>query len=93
MKLVTFTRDNSREELGILLDGRVLPLEELGYVFADMTDLIRRAAPEELDAMRQAQGEGGALVGRIVGQLPHAVDSRKHIATVYILLYEEVGRG
>ena len=71
MKLVTFTRDNSREELGILLDGRVLPLEELGYVFADMTDLIRRAAPEELDAMRQAQGEGLPLGSvRLLAPIP-----------------------
>ena len=61
MKLVTFTRDNRREELGILRDERVLPLEELGFAFADMSDLIRRATPEELNAMRRAPGDGMPL--------------------------------
>lgn len=63
MKLVTFTRDGNREELGILRGGRVLPLEALGYAFADMNDLICRAQPEELDAMRGAEGEGLPLAG------------------------------
>lgn len=58
MKLVTFTRDGSREELGVLRGGNVLPLEALGFAYADMTELIRRASPAELDAIRSAQGEG-----------------------------------
>ena len=58
MKLVTFTRDGCREELGILRGGNVLPLSELGFAFADMSELIERASPEELDAMRRSEGEG-----------------------------------
>lgn len=59
MKLVTFIRKSGKEEeLGVLRGERVLPLEELGFAFRDMTDLIRRATPEELDAMRRAEGEG-----------------------------------
>ena len=58
MKLVTFTREENKEELGILRGERVLPLADLGFACADMTDLIERASPEELDAMRSAEGEG-----------------------------------
>ena len=58
MKLVTFTRDGCREELGLLRGERVLPLSELGFAFADMNELIERASKEELDAMRAAEGEG-----------------------------------
>lgn len=58
MKLVTFTREENKEELGILRGERVLPLADLGFAFADMNELIERASPEELDAMRTAEGEG-----------------------------------
>ena len=59
MKLVTFTRKaHGREELGILRERRVLPLEEVGFSFRDMNDLILRAGPWERAAMASAQGEG-----------------------------------
>ena len=58
MKLVTFTRDGKPEELGILREGCVLPLNDLGFSFADMNDLIRRASPEDLAAMRRAEAPG-----------------------------------
>ena len=62
MKLVTFMRkDHGREELGILREQRVLPLEELGFSFRDMNDLILRAGPWERAAMASARGEGLAL--------------------------------
>lgn len=62
MKLVTFTRkEHGREELGILREQRVLPLEELGFSFRDMNDLILRAGPWERAAMASAVGEGLAL--------------------------------
>lgn len=71
MKLVTFTRDGKREELGILRGERVLPLKELGFAFADMTDLIRRATAEELDTMRRAEGEGlSAESVRLLAPIP-----------------------
>ena len=71
MKLVTFTRDNEKEELGILQDERVLPLAELGFAFADMNDLIERATKEDLDAMRSAQGEGLPLESvRLLSPIP-----------------------
>ena len=71
MKLVTFTREENKEELGILRGERVLPLEELGFAFADMTDLIRRASKEELDAMRRAGGEGLPLESvRLLAPIP-----------------------
>ena len=59
MKLVTFMRkERGREELGILREQRVLPLEELGFSFRDMNDLILRAGPWERAAMASARGEG-----------------------------------
>ena len=59
MKLVTFTRNGcAAEELGILRDGSVLPLEELGFAYRDMNDLILRAGKAELAAMAAAEGEG-----------------------------------
>ena len=58
MKLVTFTRDGRSEELGVLRDGRVLPLRGLGFAYADMNELIRRATPEDLDALRRAEHPG-----------------------------------
>ena len=59
MKLVTFTRcENGGEELGLLREDRVLPLEELGFSYRDMNDLILRASPEELAAMAAGRGEG-----------------------------------
>ena len=62
MKLVTFMqKDHGREELGILREQRVLPLEELGFSFRDMNDLILRAGPWERAAMASARGEGLAL--------------------------------
>ena len=71
MKLVTFTRDNEKEELGLLRDGRVLPLAELGFAFADMNELIERASKEELDAMRGAEGEGLPLESvRLLSPIP-----------------------
>ena len=71
MKLVTFTRDNEKEELGLLREGRVLPLAELGFAFADMNELIERASTEELDAMRSAQGEGLPLEAvRLLSPIP-----------------------
>ena len=49
MKLVSFVRKNdSREEVGILREDRVLPLVELGYAYANMNELILRSTPEEL---------------------------------------------
>ena len=59
MKLVTFIRENdTREELGMLREGRVLPLGELGFSYADMNDLILRSTPGERADMAAAQGEG-----------------------------------
>ena len=59
MKLVSFVRKNdSREEVGILREDRVLPLEELGYAYATMNELILRSTPEERAAMAAAAGEG-----------------------------------
>ena len=57
MKLVTFThRGETREELGLLRAEGVLPLEDLGFAFADMNDLILRASREDLAAMAAAEG-------------------------------------
>ena len=57
MKLVTFThRNETQEELGILRAEGVLPLEDLGFAFADMNDLILRADREDLAAMAAAEG-------------------------------------
>ena len=57
MKLVTFTRPGeSREALGLLREDRVLPLEDLGFAFADMNELILRASKEDLAAMAAAEG-------------------------------------
>ena len=59
MKLVSFVRKNdSREEVGILREDRVLPLEELGYAYATMNELILRSTSEERAAMAAAAGEG-----------------------------------
>ena len=59
MKLVSFVRKNdSREEVGILREDRVLPLVELGYAYATMNELILRSTPEERAAMDAAAGEG-----------------------------------
>ena len=59
MKLVSFIRKNdSREEVGILREDRVLPLVELGYAYATMNELILRSTPEERAAMAAAAGEG-----------------------------------
>ena len=59
MKLVSFVRKNdSREEVGILREDRVLPLVELGYAYATMNELILRSTPEERAAMAAAAGEG-----------------------------------
>ena len=59
MKLVSFVRKNdSREEVGILREDRVLPLVELGYAYATMNELILRSTPEERTAMAAAAGEG-----------------------------------
>ena len=59
MKLVSFVRKNdSREEVGILREDRVLPLVELGYAYANMNELILRSTPEERAAMAAAAGEG-----------------------------------
>ena len=62
MKLVTFARRGSAaEELGLLRGGRVLPLREAGFSFADMNDLICRSSEEERAAMAAAEGEELAL--------------------------------
>ena len=71
MKLVTFAREDGREELGLLRGERVLPLEALGFAFADMTELIERASKEELDAMRRAEGDGLPLGSvRLLAPIP-----------------------
>ena len=72
MKLITFNRNGGGEELGILRGDRVLPLRELGFAFADMNELICRARPEELAAMRRAEGEGlPADSVRLLSPIPH----------------------
>ncbi len=59
MKLVTFCRNGeNKEELGIWRGETVLPLSALGFAFADMNELIERASPAELDAMRAAEAPG-----------------------------------
>ena len=59
MKLVTFIRNNENtEELGLLREGRVLPLKELGFAYRDMNELILRSTREERAAMAAARGEG-----------------------------------
>ncbi len=58
MKLITFSRRGSAaEEVGLLRGERVLPLKEAGFAFADMNELIRRAAADELAAMAAAEGD------------------------------------
>ena len=62
MKLITFTRRGSdAEELGLLRGGRVLPLREAGFSFADMNDLICRSSEEQRAAMAAAEGAELAL--------------------------------
>ncbi|MGX8692145.1 MAG: fumarylacetoacetate hydrolase family protein [Clostridia bacterium] len=71
MKLVTFAREDGREELGLLRGERVLPLADLGFAFADMTELIEHASKEELDAMRRAESEGLPLGSvRLLAPIP-----------------------
>ena len=72
MKLVTFTRqEHGREELGILRGEAVLPLEELGFCYRDMNDLILRSTPEERAAMAAAEGEGLPLSAlRLLSPIP-----------------------
>ena len=71
MKLVTFEREAGREELGILLEKRVLPLEELGFAYRDMNELIERADREELARMAAAEGEGLPLEDiRLLSPIP-----------------------
>ena len=59
MKLVTFMRrENRREEIGVLREGnRVLPISQTGLSFVDMNDLILHAGKEDLETIRNFQGE------------------------------------
>ena len=72
MKLVTFTRkEHGREELGILRGETVLPLEELGFSYRDMNDLILRAGAWEMAAMAAAEGSGLPLSSvRLLSPIP-----------------------
>ncbi len=72
MKLVTFIRNGSeKEELGLLRGERVLPLEELGFSYTDMNELILRSTPEERAAMAAAEGEGLPLASvRLLSPIP-----------------------
>lgn len=72
MKLVCFTREESeREELGILREQQVLPLEELGYSYVDMNDLILRSTSGERAAMAAAEGEALPLTRvRLLSPIP-----------------------
>ena len=72
MKLITFTRaESAREELGVLRGERVLPLEELGFSFRDMNELILRSTAEERAAMAAAEGEGLPLSAvRLLSPIP-----------------------
>lgn len=56
MRLVTYSQAPGVEELGLLREGGVLPLKALGFKFGDMTELIRKAGPEELKRMREGEG-------------------------------------
>ena len=72
MKLITFTRtESAREELGVLRGERVLPLEELGFAFRDMNELLLRSTAEERAAMAAAEGEGLPLSAvRLLSPIP-----------------------
>ena len=72
MKLVTFIRKKGNdEEVGVLRDGLVLPLRELGFPYASMNELILRASAEERTAMAAAEGEGLPLASvRLLSPIP-----------------------
>ena len=73
MKLVTFSRlGESREQVGILRGEAIVPIEELGFHFESMNDLILRATPDDLKAMGAAEG-GEALplaAARLLAPIP-----------------------
>ena len=55
MKLVTYrVRGTTREQLGVLAEGGVIPVLASGQVFEDMNDLIRNASPEQLKAIEKS---------------------------------------
>ena len=57
MKLVTYrVRGTTREQLGVLAEGGVIPVLASGQVFEDMNDLIRNASPEQLKAIEKSRG-------------------------------------
>ena len=59
MKLVTFkTEGDCRERLGALRSGGVLPLDDAGFFFRDMNDLILNASPQDLSAIAGMRGDG-----------------------------------
>ena len=66
MKLVTFThRGETREELGLLRAEGVLPLEDQGFAFADMNDLICRGGVSEIPEDAQAVGPDSKILSPI----------------------------
>ena len=58
MRLVTFKRcGEDREQVGVWTDGGVVPASALGLEFDSMNDLILRATPDDMAALRAAKAE------------------------------------
>ena len=73
MKLITFKRTGSeQEEVGILLaNGRILPVREAGVSYETMNDLIVNATGEEMERLKNADGEGiAAEDAKILSPIP-----------------------
>ena len=58
MKLVTFIQKGQcAEQVGVWVDGGVIPASALGLAFESMNDLILNATPEDMATLRAAKGE------------------------------------
>lgn len=76
MKLYTYQRDASAApEVGVMRDGRLVPVSAFGLRFSSMNDLIERASAEDLARMRNGAYDAGAgtLPGsvRLLSPIPH----------------------
>lgn len=76
MKLYTYQRDASAApEVGVMRDGRLVPVSAFGLRFSSMNDLIERASAEDLARMGNGAYDAGtgALPGavRLLSPIPH----------------------
>ena len=96
MKLYTYKRtDQSLPEVGVLRDGKLVPIAAFGLKYATMNELIRGASPEELKTLASGAFDASAAVAlesvKLLAPIPEPAQDVLCLGLNYMAQVENCG--